>query len=122
MTKQRSLLAEFEREYAQFVQDGGIDSGRLWKLGGYARDMADQAGGEHRLLAYVLRSTLFDLAERLVDVPITPGKADLILLALTTPVRAATAALKGPISADQAVRLADRLLDARNVALRQPHG
>lgn len=111
-------LDDFERDYAALVDGGGVGSAELYRLGRYAGEVASQRRGPHRIIAYMLRAILFDLAERADDRPITPGEGTVFFRAIDGPVRAAIAALRRPATAEQAIQLADRLLDATDGLLR----
>jgi hypothetical protein len=111
-------LDDLERDYAAFVDSGGVGSAELYRLSRYAGEVAAERRGPLRIIAYMLKTILFDLALRADDRPITPGEGTVFFRAIDGPVRAAITALRRPATAEPAIRLADRLLDATDGLLR----
>lgn len=118
MTAARSSVLEFQQDYQRFCDAGGLGSAELYQLGRQAGKIADERVDPHRIVAFVLRSVLFDRANYVEgDLQINPTQAGSALAALDAPVRAAIASLMGPVDTNRAMAVAGRLLDARQASL-----
>jgi hypothetical protein len=118
LTADRSLVLEFQGEWQRFCEAGGLGSDELYRLGRFAAQAADRRVGAHRIVAYVLRSVLFDLAERAQgDLTLHPKQAGSALAALDAPLTAAISSLLKPLDANRAMTIIGQLLDARQASL-----
>lgn len=114
-----SPVLQLESEYDVFFGIGAVADAELWRLGSLADTIASNSRGPHRLLAYILRSVLFDVAQKAEGLPIVPETAGLFFAAMDPPIRLAIKALKGPLSVGRTLDLAEHLLDARGRVIKR---
>jgi hypothetical protein len=114
MTSADSAIVSLEREYDQFRNVGVLSPDELHRLGALASAVAAERLGPHRLVAYILRSVLFDFAQKAEGAPISRNTTDKFFATVDPPISAALASLKAPMSVDQSVALTNQLLDARS--------
>lgn len=111
-------------EYDTLKSNSDFGSAELCKLGRTAADIANKQHGARRIIAYILRGLLFDLAERIEGEPIaTPVPAGGVLSVLDSSIQHAIDLLKDPeepLDPYKAMAASDGILDARKTLFEQP--